>query len=215
MELENQPLPKKKYESFDDPFDTDLLGEADLDLGDFDLQSLEPTPRPPSRPRATASEVVFRSMHRADDKERPLQGNYQYVNLLLPVETAERLERIAKAHKMMMQPFMRWVVDQMALIYEEGERPTGWEDVNRPKKRVAALIAPMMTDLLRSWAKENRMKFQPFMRWLAFAFMEAYQTHGIRPQEPEEFIPDEAALFHWASLTVEKFSGTGRKKSNS
>lgn len=70
----------------------------------------------------------------------------------------------------------------------------------------------MMTDLLKSWAQENRMKFQPFMRWLTAEFMTAYQEHKIQPQEPEIFVPDEAALFHWASLTVEKYSGTGKKK---
>lgn len=205
-------MSKKKYQDFDDPFDADLLGESDIDLGDLDLQSLSPAPQTQPRSRTTASEIVFRSMHSDTHKDRPLQGNYQYVNLLLPVEIAERMERMATAHKMMMQPFMRWVVDQMALIYESGQRPDSWEDISQPKKRVPALIAPMMADLLKSWAKENRVKFQPFMRWLAAEFMGVYQNQGIRPQEPEEFVPDEAALFHWASLTVEKFSGTGQKK---
>ena len=100
----------------------------------------------------------------------------------------------------------------MALIYEDGHRPGGWSEVRQEKKRVPALIAPMMTDLLKSWAQENRMKFQPFMRWLTAEFMTAYQEHKIQPQEPEIFVPDEAALFHWASLTVEKYSGTGKKK---
>jgi hypothetical protein len=42
--------------------------------------------------------------------------------------------------------------------------------------------------------------------------MAACQEQKLQPQEPEEFVPDEAALFHWASLTVEKFIGTGKKK---
>jgi hypothetical protein len=205
-------MPKKKYQAFDDPFDIDLLGE-ELDVSDLDL----PRPKQPvstavNQPRATAGEIVFRSMRGTPDAGRPLQGNYQYVNLLLPVPIAQRLDRMAQAHKMMMQPFMRWVVDQMALLYEEGNRPGSWQDVAQEKKRVPALIAPMMADLLKGWARENRMKFQPFMRWLAVEFMAAYQERKLQPQEPEEFVPDEAALFHWASLTVEKYSGTGKKK---
>lgn len=50
------------------------------------------------------------------------------------------------------------------------------------------------------------------MRWLVTEFMAVYQEHTLQPQEPEEFVPDEAALFHWASLTVEKYSGTGKQK---
>ncbi|MFQ5434865.1 MAG: hypothetical protein ACE5FD_08310 [Anaerolineae bacterium] len=205
-------MAKKKYQTFDDPFDLDLLGE-EAGLGELDLPDPEqPAPPTPARPRATASEIVFRSMRDTPDTNRPLQGNYQYVNLLLPAPLAQRLERMTRAHKMMMQPYMRWVVDQMALLYEEGIRPGNWQDVAPEKKRVPALIAPMMADLLRSWARENRMKFQPFMRWLAAEFMTAYQERKLQPEEPEEFVPDEAALFHWASLTVEKFSGTGKKK---
>jgi len=205
-------MSKKKYQAFDDPFDTDLLGD-EWDLSDLDLPQVgQPEPPASVRPRVTASEIVFRSMRDAPDANRPLQGNYQYVNLLLPEPVAQRLERMAQAHKMMMQPFMRWVVDQMALLYEEGARPERWEDKAPEKNRVPALIAPMMADVLKSWARENRMKFQPFMRWLAAEFMAAYQERKLQPQEPEEFIPDEAALFHWASLTVEKFSGTGKKK---
>ncbi len=203
-------MSKKKYQAFDDPFDVDLLGE-DLDLSDLDLPEPE-QPKPPSRPKATASEIVFRSMQDKPDANRPLQGNYQYVNLLLPVPVAQRLDRMAQAHRMMMQPFMRWVVDQMALLYEDGVRPGDWQDVSQEKKRVPTLIAPMMADLLKSWARENRMKFQSFMRWLTAELMTTYQEQRLRPEEPEEFIPDEAALFHWASLTVEKYSGTGKKK---
>jgi hypothetical protein len=207
-------MSKKKHEAFDDPFDLDLLGEA-LDLSDLDLPSPgQSAPPVPVRPRVTASEIVFRSMRDTPDADRPLQGNYQYVNLLLPAPLAQRLDRMAQAHKMMMQPFMRWVVDQMALLYEDGVRPGSWQDVSQEKKRVPALIAPMMADVLKGWARENRMKFQPFMRWLAAEFMVAYQEQKLQPQEPEEFVPDEAALFHWASLTVEKFSGTGKKKGN-
>ena len=205
-------MSKKKYQAFDDPFDLDLLGE-ELDVSDLDLPGpKQPTPSAPAQPRATASEIVFRSMRDTPDASRPLQGNYQYVNLLLPVPIALRLDRMAPAYKMMMQPFMRWVVDQMALLYEEGNRPGNWQDVAEEKKRVPALIAPMMADLLKGWARENRMKFQPFMRWLAVEFMAACQERKLQPQEPEEFVPDEAALFHWASLTVEKYSGTGKKK---
>ncbi len=205
-------MSKKKYQTFDDPFDVDLLGE-EVDLGDLDLPDPgHPAPPTPARPRATASEIVFRSMRDTPDADRPLQGNYQYVNLLLPALLAQRLERMAQAHRMMMQPFMRWVVDQMALLYEDGARPGDWQDATQERKRVPALIAPIMADLLRSWARENRMKFQPFMRWLAAEFMAAYQERKLQPEEPEEFVPDEAALFHWASLTVEKFSGTGKKK---
>ncbi|KAA3661242.1 MAG: hypothetical protein DWQ04_17025 [Chloroflexi bacterium] len=203
-------MSKKKYQAFDDPFDLDLLGE-DLDLSDLDLPEPE-QPKPPSRPKATASEIVFRSMRDKPDTNRPLQGNYQYVNLLLPLPVAQRLNRMAPAHRMMMQPFMRWVVDQMALLYEDGVRPGDWQDVSQEKKRVPALIAPMMADLLKSWARENRMKFQSFMRWLTAEFMTTYHDQRLQPQEPEEFVPDEAALFHWASLTVEKYSGTGKKK---
>lgn len=206
-------MPKKKYEAFDDPFGIDL---PDADFADLDLlsPSLPPASESatPERPRATASEIVFRSMRSAPDQNRPLQGNYQYVNLLLPVPIAERIERMARGHKMMQQPFMRWMVDQMALIYESGKRPGDWADVALEKKRVPALIAPMMTDLLKSWAQENRMKFQPFMRWLANEFMNDYRENKLQPQEPEDYVPDEAALFHWASLTVEKYSGTGKKK---
>lgn len=206
-------MPKKKYEAFDDPFDIDLAGE-ELDLSDLDLPAPgQPAPQPaPSRPRPTPSEIVFRSTRDTPGAGRPLQGNYQYVNLLLPAPIAQRLDRMARAHKMMMQPFMRWVVDQMALLYEEGIRPGRWEDAAPEKERVPVLLAPMMADLLKSWARENRLKFQPFMRWLATEFMAAYQERKLQPQEPEEFVPDEAALFHWASLTVEKFSGTGKKK---
>ncbi len=207
-------MAKKKNQAFDDPFDVDLLGE-EIDLSDLDLPSPgQPVSSSPAstRPRATAREIVFRSMRDTPAADRPLQGNYQYVNLLLPVPVAQRLERMAQAHKMMMQPYMRWVVDQMALLYEEGARPGKWQDVALEKERVPSLIAPMMSDLLKNWARENRMKFQPFMRWLASEFMTAYQERKLQPQEPEEFVPDEAALFHWASLTVEKFSGTGKKK---
>ncbi len=206
-------MSKKKSQAFDDPFDLDLLGE-ELDLNDLDLpEPGQPVPAPmPVRPRATASEIVFRSMRDTPDTNRPLQGNYQYVNLLLPAPIAQRLARMAQAHRMMMQPYMRWVVDQMALLYEEGVRPGDWQDVAQEKKRVPALVAPMMADLLKGWARENRMKFQPFMRWLVAEFMASYQEHRLQPEEPEEFVPDEAALFHWASLTVEKFSGTGKKK---
>lgn len=205
-------MPKKKHQAFDDPFDLDLLGE-EPELSDLDLPPTgQPTSPPASKPRATASEIVFRSMRDTPDADRPLQGNYQYVNLLLPAPTAQRLNRIAQAQKMMQQPFMRWVVDQMALLYEEGVRPGNWEDDASQKKRVPVLMAPMMADLLKSWARENRMKFQPFVRWLTAEFMTAYQEQKLQPQEPEEFVPDEAALFHWASLTVEKFSGTGKKK---
>jgi len=56
------------------------------------------------------------------------------------------------------------------------------------------------------------MKFQPLVRWLAVELIIAYRERGLQPEEPEEFVPDEAALFHWASLTVEKFSGAGKKK---
>lgn len=208
-------MSKKKFEAFDDPFGLD---QPDEDFSAFDLVTpSQPPSQPPQvaatdRTRTTASEIVFRSMRNAPDDSRPLQGNYQYINLLLPLGMAERIERMAKAHKMMLQPFMRWMVDQMALIYEDGHRPGGWSEVRQEKKRVPALIAPMMTDLLKSWAQENRMKFQPFMRWLTAEFMTAYQEHKIQPQEPEIFVPDEAALFHWASLTVEKYSGTGKKK---
>ncbi|MFO7683664.1 MAG: hypothetical protein R6X34_26835 [Chloroflexota bacterium] len=205
-------MSKKKHQAFDDPFDLDLLGEA-VDLSDLDLPSPgQSAPPVPVRPRVTASEIVFRSMRDTPDADRPLQGNYQYVNLLLPAPLAQRLDRMAQSHKMMMQPFMRWVVDQMALLYEDGVRPGSWQDVSQEKKRVPALVAPMMADVLKGWARENRMKFQPFMRWLAAEFMVAYQEQKLQPQEPEEFVPDEAALFHWASLTVEKFSGTGKKK---
>jgi hypothetical protein len=205
-------MAKKKYQAFDDPFDLDLLGE-EPELNELDLPPAgQRTPPPASRPRATASEIVFRSIRDTPDADRPLQGNYQYVNLLLPAPIAQRLNRMARAHKMMMQPFMRWVVDQMALLYEEGARPVNWQDEAQDKKRVAVLMAPMMADLLKSWARENRMKFQPFMRWVAAEFMAAYQERKLQPGEPEEFVPDEAALFHWASLTVEKFSGTGKKK---
>ena len=205
-------MSKKKCQTFDDPFDVDLLGE-ELELSDLDLPDTgESAPPSPVRPRTTASEIVFRSMRDTPDADRPLQGNYQYVNLLLPAPLAQRLDRMARAHKMMMQPFMRWVVDQMALLYEGGVRPDNWQDIPQEKKRVPALIAPMMADLLKNWALENRMKFQPFMRWLAAEFMIAYREKGLQPEEPEEFVPDEAALFHWASLTVEKFSGTGKKK---
>jgi hypothetical protein len=206
-------MPKKKHETFDDPFDVDLPGE-ELELSDLDLPATG-QPAPPAaigRPRPTPSEIVFRSMRATADVARPLQGNYQYVNLLLPAPIARRLVRMAQAHKMMMQPFMRWVVDQMALLYEEGVRPGRWEDAVPLKERVPVLLAPVMADLLKSWARENRLKFQPFMRWLATEFMAAYQERKLQPQEPEEFVPDEAALFHWASLTVEKFSGTGKKK---
>jgi hypothetical protein len=205
-------MSKKKYQAFDDPFDLDLLGE-EPELSELDLPPAgQSAPPPASRPRATASEIVFRSMRDTPDADRPLQGNYQYVNLLLPAPIAQRLDRMARAHKMMMQPFMRWVVDQMALLYEEGARPVNWQDEVPDKKRVAVLMAPMMADLLKSWARENRLKFQPFMRWLAAEFMAACQEQKLQPQEPEEFVPDEAALFHWASLTVEKFIGTGKKK---
>ncbi len=205
-------MAKKKYQAFDDPFDLDLLGE-EPELNELDLPAAgQPTPPPASRPRATASEIVFRSMRDTPDADRPLQGNYQYVNLLLPAPIAQRLNRMARAHKMMMQPFMRWVVDQMALLYEEEARPVNWQDEAQDKKRVAVLMAPMMADLLKSWARENRMKFQPFIRWLTGEFMVAYQERKLQPGEPEEFVPDDAALFHWASLTVEKFSGTGKKK---
>lgn len=206
-------MSKKKSKAFDDPFDLDLLGE-ELDISELDLpEPGQPAPPPaPARSRATASEIVFRSMQDTPAAGRPLQGNYQYVNLLLPVPLAQRLARMAQAHKMMMQPFMRWVVDQMALLYEEGARPGNWQAVAQEKKRVPALIAPMMADLLKNWARENRLKFQPFMRWLAAEFMTTYQERKLQPQEPEEFVPDEAALYHWASLTVEKFSGTGKKK---
>lgn len=207
-------MSKKKYQAFDDPFDLDLLGE-EPELSELDLPPAGQSTLPPaSRPRTTASEIVFRSMRDTPDADRPLQGNYQYVNLLLPVPIAQRLNRMARAHKMMMQPFMRWVVDQMALLYEEGARPVNGQDEAPDKKRVAVLMAPMMADLLKSWARENRLKFQPFIRWLAAEFMAAYQEQKLQPQEPEEFVPDEAALFHWASLTVEKFSGTGKKKGN-
>lgn len=205
-------MSKKKRQAFDDPFDLDMLGE-ELELGELDLPPTgQPAPSQPNRPRATASEIVFRSMRNTPDADRSLQGNYQYVNLLLPAPVAQRLNRMAQAHKMMMQPFMRWVVDQMALLYEEGTRPGDWQDDALQKIRVPVLMAPMMADLLKSWARENRVKFQPFMRWLAAEFVVAYQERKLQPQEPEEFIPDEAALFHWASLTVEKFSGTGKKK---
>lgn len=206
-------MSKKKSKAFDDPFDLDLLGE-DLDISELELpEPGQPAPPPaPARSRATASEIVFRSMQDTPAAGRPLQGNYQYVNLLLPVPLAQRLARMAQAHKMMMQPFMRWVVDQMALLYEEGARPGNWQAVTQEKKRVPALIAPMMADLLKNWARENRLKFQPFMRWLAAEFLTTYQERKLQPQEPEEFVPDEAALYHWASLTVEKFSGTGKKK---
>jgi hypothetical protein len=205
-------MSKKKHQAFDDPFDVDLLGE-EAGLSDLDLSAPgQPAPPAPVRPRATASEIVFRSIRDTPDADRPLQGNYQYVNLLLPAPIAQRLNRMARAHKMMMQPFMRWVVDQMALLYEEGARPVNWQDEAQDKKRVAVLMAPMMADLLKSWARENRIKFQPFMRWLAAEFMAAYQERKLQPGEPEEFVPDEAALFHWASLTIEKFSGTGKKK---
>lgn len=206
-------MSKKKYQAFDDPFDLDLLGE-EPELSELDLPPAgQPASPPPAgRPRATASEIVFRSMRDTPDANRPLQGNYQYVNLLLPAPIAQRLNRMAQAHKMMMQPFMRWVVDQMALLYEEGVRPENWQDDAPQKKRVPVLMAPMMADLLKSWARENRLKFQPFMRWLAAEFMIAYQEQKLQPQEPDEFVPNEAALFHWASLTVEKFSGTGKKK---
>lgn len=206
-------MSKKKSQAFDDPFDIDLL-EDELDLSDLDLPApgQPASPPPPSRSRATASEIVFRSMRDTPDTKRPLQGNYQYVNLLLPAPTAQRLERMAEAHRMMKQPFMRWVVDQMALLYEDGARPEDWRDAVSDKERVAVLMAPMMADLLKSWARENRLKFQPFMRWLVTEFMAVYQEHTLQPQEPEEFVPDEAALFHWASLTVEKYSGTGKQK---
>jgi hypothetical protein len=206
-------MSKKKSQAFDDPFDLDLL-EEELDLSDLDLPApgQSASPPPPGRSRATASEIVFRSMRDTPDTKRPLQGNYQYVNLLLPASTAQRLERMAQAHRMMKQPFMRWVVDQMALLYEDGARPDDWRDAASDKERVAVLMAPMMADLLKSWARENRLKFQPFMRWLVTEFMAVYQEHKLQPQEPEEFVPDEAALFHWASLTVEKYSGTGKNK---
>lgn len=206
-------MPKKKFEAFDDPFGLDL---SSVDLSDFDLSAPSaPAQAPaqaPDRARASASEIVFRSMRTTSDENRALQGNYQYINLLLPTAVAERMERMAKAHKMMMQPFMRWAIDQMALIYEDGRRPGSWSDVRQEKKRVPALIAPMMTDLLKNWAQENRMKFQPFMRWLTAEFMAVYHEQKIQPREPEIFVPDEAALYHWASLTVEKYSGTGKKK---
>jgi hypothetical protein len=60
------------------------------------------------------------------DTGRPWQGNYQYVNPLLP--------------------------------------------------------APMMADLLKSWARENRLKFQPFVCWLATEFVAAYQDRKLQPQ---------------------------------
>ncbi len=56
------------------------------------------------------------------------------------------------------------------------------------------------------------MKFQPLVCWLAAELMIAYRERGLQPEEPEEFVPDEVALFYWASLTVEKFSGAGKKK---
>ena len=208
-------MPKKnKFEDFDDPFDVDLLGDSDLELSDLDLLEPAAPPERPSapRPRPSASEVVFRAMQGGSPTERPLQGNYQYVNLLLPATIAARIEQMARAHKMMLQPFVRWMVDQMALLYEEGARPADWRDEAKEKKRVPALIAPMMADLLRSWAQENRIKFQPFLRWLATEFMDVYQQGELQPLEPEEFIPDEAVLFHWASLTVEKYRGTGKQK---
>jgi hypothetical protein len=207
-------MSKKKSDAFDDPFDFDLSAEG---IGDLDLllPLSPPEPAASALPRATASEIVFRSMRNVAAEDRPLQGNYQYVNLLLPVMVANRIQRMANAHKMMLQPFMRWMVDQMALLYEEGHRPNNWQDDEKEKKRVPALVAPVMVDLLKSWAQENRMKFQPFMRWLTSEFMDVYRERGMQPQEPEQFVPDEAALFHWASLTVEKYSGTGKRKDSS
>lgn len=162
-------------------------------------------------------ETMFYSTHgQPDTTKRPMTGNYQYVNLILPQGTAERLRQLVRVNKMKQAPFMRWAVDRMALLYDGGIRPLpDHRDEPGETSRVYALLAPVMVDVLEGWARANRMTFQVFMRWLVGEFVTAYRRDDLRPEEPEAYVPDEAKLTHWASLTVEKYSGLGQGRSKS
>ncbi len=211
---------------FNNPLDDDVWAQLDTSKDDlFDALSPnqgKPMPSPARRPspaqtprkkETTRDEQLFYSTHGpVDTSNRPMVGNYQFVNLLLRDDVAQYLRGSAHDHRVGLAPFMRWVVDQIALLYEQGVRPPNDYDDQGGQSRLQALLAPAMSDLLHSWAVNNRMKFQTFMRWAIFEFLSVYEEQHLTPQEPEEFIPGEAELYHWASNTVEKFEGTGKSK---
>jgi hypothetical protein len=214
-------MPKK----FNNPLDDDVWAQLDTNQDDFFDTLAKPAKplsaadkelarsRAPRKQAATRDEQLFYSTHGPPDtNNRPMVGNYQFVNLLLRDDVAQYLRDTANEHRMGLAPFMRWVIDQIALLYEQGIRPPKDYEDQSGKTRLQALLAPTMSDLVHSWAAGNRMKFQTFMRWAIFEFLREYGEQGLLPQEPEEFIPGEAELCHWASNTVEKFEGTGKSK---
>ena len=214
-------MPKK----FSNPLDDDVWAQLDTSKDDFfDALAKPGKPSPttdkepthlqsPRKQASTREEQLFYSTHGpVDTNDRPMVGNYQFVNLLLRDDVAQYLRDSANEHRMGLAPFMRWVIDQIALLYEQGVRPPKDYEDQRGRTRLQALLAPTMSDLLHSWAVSNRMKFQAFMRWAIFEFLRECEEQQLIPQEPEEFIPGEAELYHWASNTVEKFEGTGKSK---
>lgn len=210
---------------FNNPLGDDVWAQLDTNKDDFfDALAKPSRPLPPAdrdplsspAPRkqvATREEQLFYSTHGpVDARDRPMVGNYQFVNLLLRDDVTQYLRDCANEHRMGLAPFMRWVIDQAALLYDQGARPPKDFEDQGGRTRLQALLAPTMSDLLHSWAVSNRMKFQAFMRWAIFEFLSVYEGQQLTPQEPEVFIPGEAELYHWASNTVEKFEGTGKSK---
>lgn len=199
-------MPRKKPE-FDDMFPDDLDDDA---LAIFDDTPDIPTRSMPERRHpSTSQEIIHQATERPDDN-RPMQGNYQRLSLVLDAAVEANLKKYARRNGFDFAPFMRWVIDWIACALDKGLKP-GKEPKAPNKKPVASLLAPAMVDMLRGEAKRHHMRFQPFMRWAISAFMDAY-NRGERPDLPDEFIPGEAALYHWASQTVTKGEGTGVSK---
>ena len=195
---------------FNNPLDDEMWEQ--LDIGDEPLlPDFAPVPTPSSKPgKASRSQAIHQVKHGTPDLAgRSMQGNYQYLTLLLPDDDAAQLRRLARVYSMKFRPFMRWVIDWCANHYENGARPSVAEKSNSGGQRTAVLVAPAMTEVLKSWAKQERMQFQPFVRWLIASFLNAYERDRMQPVEPEEYVQDEAELTHWASLSVQKFEGVG------
>lgn len=204
---------------FNSPLDDNMWEELDIgsDEGDLFASIDQPStdapshnPAKPDRGRGREEATFYATHGQPELDDRPMQGNYHYLTLLLPDSDAARLKQLAKVYRMKFRPFMRWVIDTGANLYTDGLRPEP-ETGSVGTKRTAVLLAPAMVDLLKTWAMKNKMAFQPFMRWLIGEFLETYERERMQPEEPEEFVPDEANLTHWASLSVSKFEGVGRE----